>query len=264
VRPSRLSCLLLFCVAILPQSALAQNQPRGGSLPLSLLEVAPAEFVSAAFAQSYGRALATEFATVMYESANAECLKSKAITKEIMADRAHTMLVKRGAYVWKRLIGTIDRSKYRSYAPARIGRTGIADIKHLESDPKVQAYVATERPALLAYVAGYVVEQIGRYFMLNHVKLVRGIGPYGSNSKILDELNPSDKTATALKELVTTDKSGLLERYLGITAAAQIALNDAVDPKKAASLGPAELLADGNNDRQGLHKEMVGLCVAAP
>jgi hypothetical protein len=257
-----LSLLVMLSVATVPRSTIAQSTPRGGPLPLSFLDIVPAEFVSAAFAQPYGRALVTEFAVILGDSANPECLKAKGITKEKLSDSARTILPQRGTFLLKRLIGTIDQATFKTYAPARIGRDGLAEIKRLEDNPNVRTYLDIEKPALLAYVASYIAENVDRYALLNRIKLARGVNPYSSDNQLLIDLDPTQKTEAKLKEMVANDKSGVLERYLGFTAAAQRALNDAIDTMLARSYGPGELLADPNKNREGLSNDLAGLCVA--
>ena len=261
MRPFLLSLLVMLSVATVPRSAIAQSNPRGGPLPLSFLDIVPAEFVATAFAQPYGRALVKEFAAILRDSANPKCLKTKGITKEQLSNQARAILLRRGTYLLKRLIGTIDRSAFKTYAPARIGRDGLAEIKRLQSNRNVRAYLGVEKPALLAYVASYIVENVDRYAIIWRINLVRGINPYSSGNQSLIDLDPTEKTEAKLKEMVANDKSGALERYLGITAAAQKPLDDAIDPKVAQSFGPGELLADPNKNRQGLYNDLAGLCV---
>lgn len=253
--------LVFACIATLLQAAIAQSAPRGGPLPLSLIDVVPADFVRDAFAQPYGRALATEFAAVLRDSTDPKCLKTKKISAQQLEDRAHAILVRRGTYLLGRLIATIDRSAFKAYAPARIGRDGLAQIERLERDSSVQAYLKTEKPVLLAYVASYILENVDRYALLLRIKFVRPVSPFSINNKSLTALDPTEKTEAKLKEMVASDKSGVLERYLGITAAAQKALDDAIDPKAARNLGPGELLADPNKNREGLHNDLANLCI---
>ena len=159
-----LGCLLA-AMAVLATSTPASTQ---GDL-LYFLDMAPAKVVPAAFEQPFGRALMTEFASVMAASADPGCLKTKQITKDKVAERALPILRRRGTYLVYNLIGTIDKPTFRTYLRARLGADGVADFERLPNKPAVREYRAAEEPARLAYVATYILETMDRYAAIQRI-----------------------------------------------------------------------------------------------
>src|SRR5262249_45912379 len=160
---------------------------------LYFLDMVPATVVPAAFEQPFGRALMSEFASVMADSADPGCLKTKGITKEEVAERAQQSLLGRGTYLMHNLIGTIDRPTFRTYLRARIGTEGVAEFERLPNEPAVREYRAAEEPARLAYVAAYILETMERYATIQRIKLARGISPYNITDHSLLDTDPTDK-----------------------------------------------------------------------
>lgn len=232
-----------------------------GGLPSYVADIVPKTVVPAAFAQPYGGAFLAEFAAVVAESADAECLAARKITKEQVAARARAMVVQRGIYLWDRLVGTLDRKAYKSYLRARIGSEAVAELEQLRNDPKVRAYTAAEEPARHAYVVSYILETMERHNMINRIKLVRGISPYTTTDRALLDADPTEKVEATLKEMVAGDASGLLSRYQEMTAAGRKPFSDAIDNTIFLKLNLGQLLAGPDKNPDGLRKDLAGLCV---
>ena len=232
-----------------------------GGLPSYVADIVPAIVVPAAFAQPYGRAFLAEFAAVVAESANAECLAVRKIKKEQIADRARAIAVKRGIYLWDRLVGTIDRAAYKSYLRARIGTEAVAELERLRSNPTVRAYTAAEETARHAYVVSYILETMERHLMINRIKLVRDISPYSTTDRALVDADPTKKVEAELKEMVASDTSGVLARYQEMTAAARKPFNDAIDNSIFLKLNLGQLLAGPDKKPDGFRNDLARLCI---
>jgi hypothetical protein len=251
-----LGCLL----AAMATAALAAPASAQGDL-LYFLDMVPAKIVPAAFEQPFGRALMIEFASVMADSADPSCLKTKQITKDKVAERARPILLRRGTYLVRNLIGTVDKPTFRTYLRARLGADGVADFERLPKHPAVREYRAAEEPARLAYVATYILETMDRYATIQRIKLARGISPLNMTNQSILGADPTDKVKARLVEMVAADRSGVVARYAEMTTMAQKPLDDAI-VEKMRNLGVGELLAGPDKDRQGFYNDMVALCVA--
>ena len=257
---------LLFSFAVLAMvwtipgvkpSAAAQ----GGGLPPYVADMVPARDVPAALAGPYGGAFVSEFAKVVAESADTQCLTARKISKEHVADRARAVALQRGIYLWKRLVGTIDRAAYKSYLRARIGTEAVAELEQLRNDPKVRAYTAAEEPARHAYIVMYIFETMERHNMINRIKLVRGISPYSTADRALVDADPTETVEAKLKEMVASDTSGVLSRYRDMTAAAVKPFSDAIDNKVFLNLTQGQLLAGPDKNGDGFKRDLARLCV---
>ena len=232
-----------------------------GGLPSYVADILPATDVPAALAGPYGRAFVAEFAKVVAESADTRCLTARRITKQQIADRARAIAVRRGVYLWDRLVGTVDRAAYKSYLRARIGTEAVAELEQLREDPKVRAYTVAGRPARDAYVVTYLFETMERHNMINRIKLVRGISPYSTADGALIDADPTEKVEAELKQMAASDTSGVLTRYRDMTAAAEKPFSDAIDNKVFLNLTLGQLLAGPDKDGNGFKRDLARLCI---
>lgn len=260
-RSIRLKLVLSFALLLWTIPAVKPSAAQGGGLPPYVADLVPAKDVPAAFAAPYGAAFVAEFAKVLGESADTQCLTARRITKEKIADRARAIVVQRGIYLWGRLVGTIDRTAYKRYLRARIGTEAVAELEQLRNDPKVRAYVAAEQPARHAYVVSYVLETMERHLMINRIKLVRGIGPYSTTDRALVDADPTEKVEAELKEMAASDTSGVLSRYREMTAAAAKPFSDAIDNSIFLNLNLGQLLAGPDKKADGFRNDLAGLCI---
>ena len=233
------SLLILMGLAAAPRPSIAQQR----NFDSLFLDVRPSHFMKAAFEQPYGRAIVAQFASALRDSADPECLKRKGIAIEQLEHRAHAMLSNRGTYMLERLIGTIDQAKFRLNLRARLGTEGVAEFDRLRKDPKVRAYLQINEPAELAFIAGYTVENVNRYTILNRIELKKPISPIASDIPSVEQLDPTAQVDGKLNNLVANDTTGDLARYIEMHAMAKKPFADAANMKTAQKLGPAELLA---------------------
>jgi len=251
--------LLALLVSLIAATASSRATAQGRDFSAFFLDITPSKFVATAFERPYGKAVAAQFATALSDSADSECLKAKRISKEQLSRRAHAILLQRGTFMLDRLVKLTDRD---SYLRARIGRDGITEFDRLRNDPNVRAYRAIDEPAELAFIAAYIVENIDRYDTLTRIKLARPISPIASDIQSIQEVDHTEKIDIKLKQMLENDKTGVLARYLEITAMAKEPFRDATDMKLAKKFGPGELLARPGKDNMDLYNELVGLCVA--
>ena len=260
-RSIRFRLVLSFAALLWTIPGVKPSAAQGGGLPPYVADLVPATDVPAALAGPYGGAFVAEFAKVLAESADTQCLVARGITKEQIADRARAIAVQRGIYLWDRLVGTVDRAAYKSYLRARIGTEAVAELEQLRNDPKVRAYVAAGQPARQAYVVSYIFETMERHNMINRIKLVRGISPYGTTDPALIDADPTEKVEAELKRMVASDTSGVLSRYQEMTDAARKPFNDAIDNNVFLNLNLGQLLAGPDNDGDGFRRDLAGLCI---
>ena len=250
----------LLALVVTPLPALAQNRDYS---TYDMFGAIRREMVAAAFAQPYGRALAAQFATALTASADKGCLKTKGISIARLQDRARGMLLERGVYLIERASAMLDRVAFRDYLRARISAEGVAEFERMPNDPLVQAYLKADEPAKLVYIAIYVVENIRRYAMIARIDLARPISPWEKSFPSLDKLDPTDLIDGTLKQMIESDKTGVLARYLEITVMAQKPYRDA-SMEKAMKFGPGELMARPGKANTDLYKAFADLCVVRP
>ncbi len=254
-----LSLLVTLCIAAAPQTATAQSRDYS---TYGVFDVVPSDLVAKAFAQPYGRALATQFSDALVEIADPACLKTKGLTSEKLADRARALLLERGVYMLQRTETFLDRAAFKSYLQARLGRDGVAEFERLHTDPAVKAYLAADEPAKLAFFAEYVLENVRRYVMITRVAVKRPFTPLEAPIPSIEALNPTPQVNAKLKEMRANDMSGALARYREMTAMAQKPYRDAMKMDVAMKFGPGELLARPGKNNRDLYDELVTLCVA--
>jgi hypothetical protein len=225
--------LFALLVSLIAATASSRATAQGRYFSAFFLDITPSKFVATAFERPYGKAVAAQFATALSDSADSECLKAKRISKEQLSRRAHAILLQRGTFMLDRLVKMTDRAKYDSYLRARIGRDGITEFDRLRNDPNVRAYRAIDEPAELAFIAAYIVENIDRYDTLTRIELARPISPMASDIQSIQEVDPSEKIDIKLKQMLDNDKTGVLARYVEITAMAKEPFRDATDMKLA-------------------------------
>src|SRR5438128_2466967 len=95
MRAVLLSLLIVLGGAIAPTARAAPTA--SPSVPTYYLDADPAAFVAAAFATDYGQLLVLEFASVLGDSADHECLAAKGIDHDQLIERARAILVFFGA-----------------------------------------------------------------------------------------------------------------------------------------------------------------------
>jgi hypothetical protein len=251
LRASALSLVTMLTAATVP--AIAQMQKPSG-VPLYWVNNAPAELVSASFADPYGRLLVAEFAAVISESSDAACLQTKGIEKNQIAERARAILLRVGAQMLQLFAGTVDRPAFESRFAARMGVDANAELVRLRTDPDVQKFIEIGQPEEHARLAEYVVVQLDRYALISRIKLARSISMNHSDNPALIRADPTAKTRDLLDAFIANHKSPAFVRYRILIEAAQESLDRTISLEALRDLGPGQLMS-------GLDREFADLCV---
>jgi hypothetical protein len=252
-RPVLLSFFAMLIVAEAPRAAMAGPKPAAGP-SFHYLDNDLDEVASAAFSTPFGRLLVAEFAAVLADSADAACLSEKGIDKAAVADRARAILLRRGAQMGRKAGEAVDRATFDAKFAARKGRNANAELGRLRNDPAVREYIALRRPAALADTALLVLENLGRYALIQRIKLVRPVSPVEAvNTAILD-LDPSDEANEKADDFVAKSKSRALKRYLELVEAAEAARKESISVEVAFRIGPAQLMS-------GFDQDLADVCV---
>jgi hypothetical protein len=247
---------LLTALTTLTAPAVAEPQAKV-ALPLYYLGINAEGFAEAVFAEPYGRRLVAEFAAVLGESGTAECLKSRGIEKDQLAERARAILLRQGAQLLGKFAATIDMTAFTEKLAASEGADAAAELTKLRENRDVHTFDEISRPALLAEAADIIVENLDRYALLLRIRLARPVSPFGSGDKALLDANPTEKSVEALGEFMTKTRSAAVDRYLDLSQSVQLALNESISRDAMLNLGPAQLLS-------GLDKDLAELCVSGP
>jgi hypothetical protein len=239
---------------VMPTPAFAQGYA------LYFRNVEPAKFVADAFAHPYGQAQAAEFAVVVGDSADADCLKTKGMTRAQVVERARPIPQRRGIAAMTRVLAMPDWGSFET----RLGAERAAEWKRLLDDQRVQAFRTAEEPLRLADASEFIIENISRYALIFRVKFARPFSPLEVDIPSLKAADPTDQIVPRLEKMIADDTSGTLERYAELAAVAEQELKASISVETAMKSGPGEWLADADGDREGLYRELVELCVAPP
>ena len=150
--PLALAAILAFAGVARAQSILPQFADR-----------APAEFVNAAFSAEYGRKVVAEFGRILRASANAECLRSRAIDPDSMEEHARAVLVAGGTRMYAAYFALLDAGKLEAALAALAGQTASSEFTRLRSDPDVKRLLELDEPGRLAGVVLKVAENVDRH-----------------------------------------------------------------------------------------------------
>jgi hypothetical protein len=245
-----LSVLAILALAGAPQCE-AQSQ---AGLPLLVLEITPAELAPAAFAERYGTLLAAEFAEVVRDSADVECLKTKGIERTALAERTNGILLRQAKQMFEIIDGVIDRPAFDARLAEFAGPNVKTEWARVRDDPDVKAFLALTRSLRLAIGADVAIETLDRAALVLRVKLVRRIHPLATGKEELINANPTDEYLDKLDELVSNSKSKALARHLELVEAAEKALEQSLKRDSLQKLGPVQLMAS-------LDRELADVCV---
>src|SRR5262249_14735881 len=144
-------------------------------LPMLVLEITPAELAPAAFAERYGRLLAPGFAAVGRDSADAACLKTKAIRRTPLAQRTNRIPLGQRRQMFEIIDGEIDRAAFEARLRELAGPNVKAEWARVRNDPDVKAFLALYGSLRLAVGADVAIEHLDRAALVLRIKLVRRI-----------------------------------------------------------------------------------------
>src|SRR5262245_44484002 len=101
--------LLAALTMALPQVSLAQTP-----LPPHYFDKNPEETARAAFSAPYGALLVAEFGSILGDSADQACLAAKGLRKDVIAGRAHDILVHMAAQMSRTVAGVVNREVFKA------------------------------------------------------------------------------------------------------------------------------------------------------
>jgi hypothetical protein len=247
--------LVLSMLAILALAGAPQREARAQvGLPLLVLEITPAELAPAAFAQRYGKLLAAEFAEVVRDSANADCLKTKGIERTALAERTNGILLRQARQMFELLDGTIDRAAFDARLRELAGPNVEAEWARVRNDPDVKAFLALYSSLRLAVAADVTIEKLDIAASILRIKLARHISPLATGKEELVNADPRDEYLGKLHDLLSKSKSAALARHIELAEAAEKALENTFKRDSFLKLGPVQLMP-------GLDRDLADLCV---
>jgi hypothetical protein len=150
--------------------------------------------------------------------------------------------------------GAVDRATFDAKLAARMGPDANAELGRLRNDPVVREYIALGRPAALAGVALLVLENLGRYALLQRIRFVRPVRPVEADNTALLAADPSEETYDKVEEFIAGNNSAALARYLELVEAAEDARKDSITLATALRLGPVQMMA-------GVGQDLAEVCV---
>ncbi len=244
-----LSLLAALIAAQAPRPGRAQSQV---TVPFTYLEGEPAQLVEAAFSAPFGRLLIAEFAAAIADSADAACLKAKGIETSAIEERARATAIRQGGEFIRKYLSAVDRAAFKTSLESRMGAG--AELVKLRDDPDVRAYLELASPVRHAATALDVVAMIGRNLLILKIKLSRRLDPIGSGNQKLIDADPSNLVFDKLNALLASSKSAALARYIKLTGAVQLALNESLDTKALLGTRIVDFMP-------GLENDLADVCV---
>lgn len=242
---------LILAALCLPFAA-----PARGQIPAELVERSPPQLAGDAFASNYGLAIVAEFGRILRASADAECLKSKALDAERLTERGRVTLLRHGARMLA-IYGTLfDTARYEAVLAERAGPKAKAEILRLRADPEVKRLLALYEPAKLAAIVDNVAETIDRYALIARIRLARQLSPLATGNAELLGANPTDRSVEEVERFLKGRKSAALKRWLELEQASHDAATRSSDRDAIQRLGPRQLA-------EGLDADLAELCIGA-
>lgn len=224
--------------------------------------VLPLESARDALSDSYGRAIVRELGSILHDSADEACLKTKAISREQLDRTAADLLIRYGQKVYDRILETIDPRTFEEEFTRLGGKQARDEIRLLASDPLVGTYLANGRPARHDRMVDTIAEHFDRYRLVKRYKLKRDLSPASTANEELLSLNRIERVEIVLEALVKKLGSNKnLQRFLELTEISQDAVKKAMlaklktDNKRLIELEPSGAFA-------GVETELRDLCIA--
>jgi hypothetical protein len=215
-------------------------------IPAGYTDRTPAQLARDTFDSDYGRLLVAELGKILRESADAECLRSRAINAAVLEARAGDLLVRNATRFFQIGVDLIDPAKFEAAIAERAGSNVRAELVALRADPDVRKYLELSEPATLAKLADQVAEQIDRHALLRQIKLKRALSPLGTGNIVLLQANEdlSDKA----ERFLDGQTSARFKRWLEIHEAIAEALDRAADRETLLRMGPIQMTPGAEAD----------------
>ena len=244
--------LARFAILLL---ALAAAPLRAGIPPgYADVDRSPPQLAHEVFDAPYGRLLVGEFGGILRDSADAECLRSRAITVAAVEARGLDLLVSIATRYLQIAADLVDEAKFEVAIARRAGKDVKAELAALRADSDIARYFELNKLAVFAGVANQVAENIDRHALLRRIPLKRRLSPLGSgNSTLLQAFEDLDQEAGRFLDSRTSPG---FKRLVEIQDAMAESLEEASDKETFLRMGPVQLTPE-------LEARLAELCVLA-
>ena len=233
---------------LLFEACLAQAQ-----VPILYPVEPPGPFVREALELPYARAILAEFAKTVAQTADAACLRSKSLDAAKLAERGRDILQRYGTQSMETIIGNFDVRKYETRITELAGPGAASELIQLRDDADVKRYLILERPARLAKVLDFVVENFERYALITRINLRSFSGISTGNDDLL-RLNPIEESEEAVERFTAANTSPRFKRFVELSEITAPAILDAFNKEFALKWGPATFY-------RGVENDLAELCV---
>lgn len=213
----------------------------------------PGPFVREALAHPYGRAVLAEFAKTVARSADAACLRSKSLDAAKLADLGRDIFQRYGTRSMETVIGNFDVRKYEAGVARLAGPGAASELIRLRDDAEVKRLLVLERPARLAKVLDFVVENFERYVLITRINLRSFSGISTGNDELL-RMNPTEESQEAIEKFAAASTSPQVKRFVELSETTAPAVIDAFNQEIALQWGP-------HTYYRGVETDLAELCI---
>lgn len=245
----------LLAALVVTLSAVSTAGAQGG--PLGIGKEPPEALFREAFATPYAQALLKQFAANVRKDGDAVCLREKGLDDAALIARGRALWEGHAVQTLKTLDAIYD---YKAYE-AELGRSTVAEFERLKSDGGVKKLVQTFRPAKLAHVTDFILEQFDRYVLIARIKL-DPVAPVARGETEIMKDNPSEAmranpvkaTEDAVQAYLDKHSTKRIDRYIELLDAVEAAAPKGIRKEEAIKHGPMSYFA-------GADKELAEICV---
>jgi hypothetical protein len=213
----------------------------------------PDALMSDALASPQGEALLKTFAANVRKSGDPSCLQAKALDDAALVAGGRALLQRRGVQTIRILDENFDRAAYQAALTEGGEPDAVAEVEKLRGEPDVKAFIALHRPAQLARLLDYVLEQFDRHVLIARINLYP-VAPIarGEPDPVKDNLIESAETAA--QKYLDEHPSPQVDRYLDLVEVIDAARPKGLTAKAAPNIGPMQFFA-------GVEDDLAELCV---
>ena len=238
----------VILIAALAAAPLRAEIPRG----YDDIDRSPPQLAREIFDAKYGQLLVAEFGRILRDSADAECLRSRALDPASLEARGHELLVRAATRFLEIAYDLIDPVKFEAAVAKRAGKNAKAELAALRKDPDVHRYLELSKPSALAKLANQVAENIDRHALLRRIPLKRGLSPLGTGNMTL--LQAGEDLENATDRFLESRTSPSFKRFLEIGEAIAEAMQEATNQEAFLRMGPVQLTP-------GVEAGLADLCI---
>jgi hypothetical protein len=231
---------------------LATALPARAQTVLGMTEQAD-RLIADALVSPQGEALLKTFAANVRKAGDPACLQAKALDEAALVAGGRALLQRRGVQAVKILDDNFDPAAYQAALAESGEPDAVAEMERLRTDPRVKAMLALYRPAQLAKVLDFVLEQFDRHVLVARINL-DPVAPIarGEPDPIKDNL--IEAAEAAAQKYLDEHPSPQMDRYLDLVDVTDTARPKGLNVKAARNSGPMQFFA-------GLEGDLAELCV---